>query len=175
MSEPQNALLSDTIKSILIAFEAPHQVIDRFKLDHVSGDPFTYARSFYNFVRVDDAFGLKLAILFGILGLSTLLSVATLIIQYLSPSQAGVRWFFRRRYHAQSKIPYIVPHPVNIVVVASLITGLCESCCLHTWVSSTMHGTRTNGRDSYAFRVGSLPLGSPSTVPCGFPDLARYT
>lgn len=54
-------------------------------------------------------------------------SIATLIFQFCTSSQTGVRWFFRTRYHSQSKCPYIVPHPVNVIVIASLLTSICRS------------------------------------------------
>jgi len=64
-----DVVLSDTIRSILVAFEAPPPVIEQFRLDHVRGDPFAWAQSFYNFRRMEDDFGTKLIVLFVLTGL----------------------------------------------------------------------------------------------------------
>lgn len=54
-----------------------------------------------------------------------ILSFAALCLQYRARSQhPKVFWFFRKHYHNNSKIPYIVPHPLNVVLAATMITAL---------------------------------------------------
>lgn len=64
-----DVVLSDTIRSILVAFEAPLPVIEEFRLDNVQGDPFAWAQSFYTFRPMQDDFGMKLIVLFVLTGL----------------------------------------------------------------------------------------------------------
>lgn len=68
--------LKETIQSILEVFEAPTSVIDHFQLDEIIGDPFIWARSFYKFREMNDTFGLKIKILFGLTALYVLPSLA---------------------------------------------------------------------------------------------------
>lgn len=61
-----DAHLSETIRSILLAFEAPPSVIDHFQLDDVREEPFAWVQKFYNFRRIEDDFGMKLKVLFAL-------------------------------------------------------------------------------------------------------------
>ena len=59
---------------------------------------------------------------------AAILSLAALVLQFRArKQQPKVFWFFRRHYQTQSRIPYIVPHPVNVIVAAMLATSLSES------------------------------------------------
>lgn len=69
MSNSSDALLRETLHSVLLAFEAPPSVVDNFRLDNVGSDPFTWTQSFYNFIRIEDGFGLKIKVLFILVGM----------------------------------------------------------------------------------------------------------
>lgn len=64
-----DVLLKRTLRSVLVAFEAPPSVIDQFQLDLIQGDPFTWAQGFFKYRQMNDDFGLKLKILFGLTAL----------------------------------------------------------------------------------------------------------
>lgn len=46
-------------------------------------------------------------------------------MQYRARTQhPKVFWFFRKHYHNNSKVPYVVPHPLNVVLAATMFTAI---------------------------------------------------